>query len=473
MAIERRTVLKLAAVSAAAGPFVGLTAAPASARRSPNASRLVPVPDARDGVVRLHLPSGFEYRSFHDTSSPVVLDDGTVLPGRHDGMAAFPGPGGTSIVIRNHEVAGPVGAFGPGAPYDARGGGGTTTTVVTSKGVPVRSWTSLNGTMNNCSGGEMPWGSWVSCEETVNGPDVGPDFTGASNATLTQTHGYVFEVPVSADPATGQSDRVPVRNAGRFAHESVAWAAGHLYLSEDNFAFPSGLYRYTPPNDPMADGHLADGGSLEMLKVRGVTNAHLEATQARNATYDVEWVPIAHPDPTHAPGTTNDQALVAVGDQGRALGAAGFSRLEGTITSGGIVYFTSTQGGGAAETGPELVAGYGNGFGQVWAYDPASATLRCVFQSDGPLTLDLPDNITASPRGTLVVCEDHDNDNFVRGLSVDGNLWDIALNRMAGRTGDEFAGSTFDDKGHTLFVNIQASRGLTFAIWGPWRSIGV
>jgi hypothetical protein len=27
--------------------------------------------------------------------------------------------------------------------------------------------------------------------------------------------------------------------------------------------------------------------------------------------------------------------------------------------------------------------------------------------------------------------------------------------------------------GHTLFVNIQASRGMSFAIWGPWARIGV
>jgi hypothetical protein len=44
---------------------------------------------------------------------------------------------------------------------------------------------------------------------------------------------------------------------------------------------------------------------------------------------------------------------------------------------------------------------------------------------------------------------------------------------MVGRTSDEFAGSTFSPDGHTLFVNIQASRGLTFAIWGPWHRIGV
>ncbi|HYG92808.1 MAG TPA: alkaline phosphatase PhoX, partial [Nocardioides sp.] len=78
----------------------------------------------------------------------------------------------------------------------------------------------------------------------------------------------------------------------------------------------------------------------------------------------------------------------------------------------------------------------------------------------------------------LVVCEDSSGDNFIRGLSQDGQIWDIALNRLRGsggneRFGDEFAGSTFSPDGRTLFVNIQAGAGMTFAIWGPWRSIGV
>jgi secreted PhoX family phosphatase len=81
--------------------------------------------------------------------------------------------------------------------------------------------------------------------------------------------------------------------------------------------------------------------------------------------------------------------------------------------------------------------------------------------------------VTTSPRGTLVVCEDHDDFNFLRGLTRSGNLITFAQNIMVGRTGDEFAGSTFSPDGHTLFVNIQASRGMTFAIWGPWEAIGV
>ncbi len=485
---DRRTILKTSAAIAAAGPFAGLVAAPAHARLAPLAAALVPVPDARDGKVRLHLPPGFSYRSFHDTELPVTLTDGTALPGRHDGMGAFKGPGGTSILVRNHEINGARPAFGPGTPYDAMAGGGTTTVHVSRHGEVVSAFTSLNGTMMNCSGGQMPWGSWVTCEETINGPDVGPDFTGVPNVALTKPHGYVFEVPASRFAGEGQSTRQPIRQAGRFAHEAVSFdpKGGHLYLTEDNFGFASGFYRYTPPAHPMEVGELRDGGTLHMLKVKGVHNAHLEGTQVADTEYAVEWVEIETPDVVYpyTPGqtapTTNNTALIHVGSQGWAKGAAFFSRLEGQVFSKGSVYFTSTQGGGAAETSSTAgdAGGFGNGSGQVWAYDPDAQSLRVVYQSPDAATLDFPDNITTSNRGTLVLCEDNVNDNFIRGLSPEGDLWDIALNRLVSRTGadrsnDEFAGSTFSHTGQTLFVNIQAGAGMTFAIWGPWGSIGV
>jgi len=487
--VERRTLLRTSAVGAAlGGPFAGLVAMSAEAHPPPNPGSLVPIPDRRDGVVRLHLPEGFSYRSFHDTEQPVVLTDGTALPGRHDGMGAFDGPRKSYVLVRNHEVNNPGAAFGPGEPYDSMARGGTTTIQVTPHGRPVRSFTSLNGTMMNCSGGRMPWGSWVTCEETVNGPDVGPDFTGTSNVPLTKPHGYVFEVPAHHLPGRGQSDREPITHAGRFAHEAVSFdpRRGHLYLTEDNFGFPSGFYRYRPPRDPMKVGRLLDGGRLQMLRVKGVDNAQLAAEQVTGATYDVEWVTIPEPDVQfdYVPGTTapttNDTALVHVGSQGWERGAAFFSRLEGQVYRRGVVYFTSTQGGGAPEaaTPPPVANGYGNGSGQVWAYDIKRRKLTCVFQSPGPLVLDLPDNITTSKHGTLVVCEDNVSDNFIRGLTKKGELFDIALNRLRSSTGadrsnDEFAGTTFSPDGRTLFVNIQANAGMSFAIWGPWHRIGV
>ena len=160
-----------------------------------------------------------------------------------------------------------------------------------------------------------------------------------------------------------------------------------------------------------------------------------------------------------------------------------FSRLEGAVHDNGMIFFTSTQGGGPAETqfDTTVVGGFGNGTGQVWGYDVQAKRLRLVYQSPGANVLDFPDNITTSKRGTLVLCEDNVNDNFIRGLSQNGHIGDIALNRLrteprpgdGQRSNDEFAGSTFSRDGHTLFVNIQASRGMTFAIWGDWASIGV
>jgi hypothetical protein len=88
--------------------------------------------------------------------------------------------------------------------------------------------------------------------------------------------------------------------------------------------------------------------------------------------------------------------------------------------------------------------------------------------------LDGPDNITArSDSGALVLCEDGPTNNYIRGLTPDGQLFDIALNRVEGQFRDEFAGATFSPDGHTLFVNMQSGRAMTFAIWGPWGRIGV
>ena len=140
MSVERRTLLKSTAAGAAVGgPFAGivaLSAESAQAAAPPNPRALVPIPDERDGEVRLHLPEGFKYRSFHDTEAPIILTDGTALPGRHDGMGAFDGPRRSVILVRNHELNNPppprrpapaLTHFGPGTPYDEAAGGGTTT----------------------------------------------------------------------------------------------------------------------------------------------------------------------------------------------------------------------------------------------------------------------------------------------------------------------------------------------------------
>jgi secreted PhoX family phosphatase len=476
--LNRRNFLRAAAVTgglAAAGPFEGLLARSAAAEPGTHdgyGPLLTGNPDLRDGVVRLLLPEGFEYRSFSWAGDPLV--GGGVVPGRQDGMAAFRDERGRNRLVRNHELNGnaPAGALPHCEPYDSAALGGTTTVQVSRRGTEVQTWVSCSGTQNNCSGGKMPWGSWVTAEETVNGPDVGPDFTGKSNAALTKPHGFIYEVPAWQN-AENVRKREPVTHAGRFSHESVAFddREGRLYETEDNFAFPSGFYRYTPPADARHERKIHDGGKLHMLKVKGVHNADLSQGFANGTTFETEWVPIADPNPTMPAGTTNDQALVAVSSQGLALGAAKFSRLEGVIYARGKVYFTSTQGGTPDDTtDPGPSGGFGRGYGQVWAYDPRRQRLTMVYESPSKQILELPDNLTISPRGTLLLCEDGTVDNYLRGLTRDGQLFDFAKNAIAAHENEEFAGATFGAGGQTLYVNIQASSPtLSFAIWGPWH----
>ena len=133
------------------------------------------------------------------------------------------------------------------------------------------------------------------------------------------------------------------------------------------------------------------------------------------------------------------------------------------------MYLVSTQG-GATPAGEPPPAGFGDGFGQLWVYDIHASTLTLLFESPSRTVLELPDNMAISPKKSALLCEDGPTENFLRGITPQGEIFDFARNAIPRREGDEFAGSTFSADGKFLFVNIQASSGLTFAIWGPWEN---
>jgi secreted PhoX family phosphatase len=425
-----------------AGPLQALEAraqagAAAAARRRPDYGPLYPTPDGTTGLPLLHLPQGFRYVSLGWTGDP--LADGTPTPGAHDGMAAFAFKGGRIRLVRNHEI-------GAGAPFDAdlaydpaAGGGTTTLEFNTFTGRVAKSWASLSGTVRNCAGGAMPWGSWLTCEETIDG---------APQGGLTERHGYVFEVPV-----VGTAVPEPIRAMGRFAHEAVAAdpATGYVYETEDQGS-NSGFYRFVPEHP----GHLHFGGTLFMLSIAGRPQFDTRTNQGREPQA-VEWVPIPTPDPA-------DPAGNSVFSQGFAAGGARFARLEGCWHGKDRIYFASTNGGNAGQ-------------GQIWEYDPAAETLRLLFESPGAEILNSPDNLCVSPRGGLVLCEDGSGIEFVHGLTTDGTIFRFAQNNvvLAGQRngisgdfrGSEFAGACYSPDGRWLFFNIQTP-GITFAVTGPW-----
>jgi len=423
--------------------------------------KLVEVRDEATGLPLLKLPEGFRYRSFGWTKDR--MDDGHPTPDMHDGMAVVAEENGIVTLVRNHEI-GSYGKSlkGKAKAYDSSAGGGCTSLQFnTGSGEWLKSWTSLSGTVRNCAGGPTPWGSWLSCEETVvdgKTKSAGKDDKKEDKTSLLkQTHGWVFDVP-----ASGTATPIPLKGLGRFVHEAIAIdaATGIVYETEDRGQ--AGFYRFIPA----VPGQLAKGGKLQMARVVGQDD--LRAGVAAGSRFAVEWVDIADPERPHTPGT--DDAAGVFG-QGKQLGGTTFARLEGCWFGNGKVYFDATSGGAAQ-------------CGQIWSYDPNSQTLELLFESPGVETLNMPDNLCVHPQGGLLLCEDSDYGKFsmqrIHLLNQAGQLSLFAVNNIDlngeknGFKGDyrgkEWAGATFSPDGRWLFVNIQTP-GITFAITGPWADV--
>ncbi len=405
----------------------------------------------------LDLPNGFSYDIISRMQEK--MDDGFVVPGAPDGMAAFPGKDGQVILVRNHELhvdSTSVGAFVGqkslassvyDAAYDAgdQDGknpylGGTTTIVYDPVAKKVmKQFLSLAGTDRNCAGGAMPWGSWITCEETK-------DMTSKRG----KNHGYCFEVKASDDGKLQKA--VPLKALGRFSHEAVALDArtGILYLTED--VNDSLLYRFIP--DEPRNFH---SGKLQALAIVGkpkldTRNYSKSVTNIKEGeTHKVAWVDLDTPE------SPNDDLRY----RGHKDGAAIFSRGEGIFYDNGKLYICCTDGGISRQ-------------GQIFMLTPSEKkggvdTLELFLQPEESDLLTNGDNLCVAQWGDLILCEDliaehQGKRSHLRGVTSDGKIYTLARNA---KDISEFAGTCFSPDGKILFVNMQGL-GLTLAITGPW-----
>ena len=461
--VDRRSFLGMAA--ATTGGFLGLQGAVAA--------NLLGFDDAARGYGGLaedpegilDLPAGFSYRTISRWGEE--MDDGLLVPHEHDGMAAFDGGPGRTILVRNHEIGVDAdlgwGAFGPRLErlplvdrsrfFDAGSGdrpvlGGTTTVVYDQRtGTVEKHFLSLAGTGRNCAGGPTPWKSWISCEE----------WTQKADELCAKDHGWCFEVPATDQP--GLADPRPLRGLGRFNHEAIAVAPDGrcVYLTEDRN--DGLLYRFVPERP----GRLAEGGRLQALAVAGKPSIDLRnwidpatetPTVAPAVRLPVEWIDLEGAD------SPDDDLRF----RGHSAGAARLARGEGMWTGKDEILFACTSGGVAR-------------IGQIWKYRPSPAegfegeseapgTLELLIEATEGGVIENADNLTIAPWGDVFVCEDGPPGNGLVRVTPKGRVDRFALNRLSG---SELAGACFSPDGRTLFVNIQ-HQGITVAIEGPWRS---
>ena len=384
-------------------------------------------------------------------------------------MAAFNGENGRVILVCNHELSPTSKDSSFGGNYSNvpetvksrlydRGSdrtpvlGGTTTTVYNPASRKVeRQFLSLSGTEYNCSGGETPWGSWLTCEESFSAAGIEQRDSGVE-ITYDMNHGYVFEVPALA---TEIINAAPLKQMGRFEHEAAAVheATGIVYLTEDQWH--SLFYRFIP-NVP---GQLHEGGRLQALAILGDPSKNTHNWYRLDVQIDqplaTYWIELEEVD-----SDKNDLRL-----RGASLGAATFARGEGLTVAGDQFAFACTIGGPAR-------------LGQVFAYEPSPFEGTPEEQgSPGHLTLIAEgnenslfkncDNLTMAPWGDLLLCEDTvdtPDSCSVVGVRPDGSQYLLANNAYSA---SEVAGICFSPDGQIMFLNIQYP-GMTLAITGNW-----
>ena len=240
---------------------------------------------------------------------------------------------------------------------------------------------------------------------------------------------------------------------GRFVHEAIAVdpRTNIIYQTEDQL---DGLvYRFLPSRPDS----LEEGGHLQCLIVNSESRLDTRNWEKQRVTrgekLPVSWIDLEKVDPKkddlRIRGHENEGALFASGE--------GMDYLNGKI------FFSCTNGGGIKA-------------GQIWRYVPSPyegtekegespGQLELLVEVTDRAVLENPDQMIGTSWGDVFVCEDGFNEQYLVGVTPEGEIYRFARNA---KDESEFTGVCFSPDGSTMFVNYQDA-GLTFTVTGPWK----
>lgn len=356
----------------------------------------------------------------------------------------------------------------------------------------------IKGMLNNCSSGRTPWGTYLTCEETI---DNYLDPTQPA-----RNYGWVVEI----DPYQELAEPTKRTAMGRFSHENVAHMTNAdrrvaFYMGDDST--PGCIYKFIPSRAYSATNRasnidLLDYGTLYVAKFNGDgTGEWIALVQGQNGLVAGAQDPGNVSQSVTPPAATtvnfNSQADVLINTQSAARVAGGtvMDRPEWITVApdNSSIYVTLTNNSGrrvASPSNPRTTNLHGHiiRFSEegnsplatkfsweifLLAGDPGFSAGGSNLTGDiNGDTFSSPDGLRIDPKGRLWVQTDHSvpGNSGVSGVTIEDVVGHNAMftidqqtkqskRFLVGPEGCEITGLAYTPDLKTFFVNIQHPTG--------------
>ena len=349
------------------------------------------------------IPAGMQCRLI--AQSGKKLSNSYIWHGSPDGASVFPTDNSGWVYVSNSELG------------DNDGGVGV---IKFNKNGDIEdSYSILENSSRNCSGGVTPWNTWLSCEE--------------------HSKGIVWETsPIKNDTNYPKKREM----LGAFRHEGAAIdpKSNFIYMTHDDM--DGYFYRFIS-NEIAGSEEYYSKGQLQVARV--------------NSDGSVGWIKV--PDPL-----AREKSIIE-----QLPEATSFKRGEGIAYFDRKIFFTTTHDHRVwvYEIDTNKISLFYDGFENTNNINPLNFFKRWRKDSNG-YALKSPDQMTVNADGYPLVAEDGDNMEL---CFIDKNGFAKPLVRLDGHWLSEITGPAFSPDGSRLYFSSQRGRtgsriigGMTFEI---------